>query len=186
MLQARSQSMAISSTSSRMSSATAIDGCVSFIWIANSTQGTLSKIDTNLLTERGRYVTRPDAAGNPSRTSVSLTGDVVVADPNGGVTKIHALAERCAESNGTPGIQSATDAKFLAWGEEECVAWYTPMAYFSQRPVAWTQGEFDAATCSFSGQKVWMAGMNTPGTVDILRLDGDSGAIEATVPATDA
>ena len=35
MSQARSQSMAISSTSRRMSSATAIDGCVSFIWIAN-------------------------------------------------------------------------------------------------------------------------------------------------------
>ena len=35
MLQARSHSMVISSTSRRMSSATAIDGCVSFIWIAN-------------------------------------------------------------------------------------------------------------------------------------------------------
>ena len=35
MPQARSQSMAISSTSRRMSSATAIDGCVSFIWTAN-------------------------------------------------------------------------------------------------------------------------------------------------------
>ena len=159
---------------------------LSFIWIANSTQGTLSKIDTNSLKERGRYVARPDVAGNPSRTSVSLTGDVVVANRNGGVTKIYALTERCAESNGTPGIQSATDAKFLAWGEEECVAWYTPMAYFSQRPVAWTPGEFDAETCSFSGQKVWTAGMNTPGTVDILRLDGDSGAIEAKVTVTDA
>ena len=35
MLQARSQSIAISSTSSRISSATAIEGCVSFSWTAN-------------------------------------------------------------------------------------------------------------------------------------------------------
>lgn len=144
------------------------------------------KIDTVELKERGRYIVRPDAAGNPSRTSVNLAGDVVVANRNGGLTKIHALPERCAESNGAPGLQTASDAEFLAWGVEECIAWYTPMTYFSQRPVAWTQGSFDAATCSFSDQKVWTAGMNTPGTLDILRLNGDTGAIEATVTVTDA
>ncbi|HEY0132579.1 MAG TPA: hypothetical protein VGB85_00830 [Nannocystis sp.] len=159
---------------------------LSFIWIANSTQGTISKIDTVALKERGRYVARPDAAGNPSRTSVNLAGDVVVANRNGGLTKVYALAERCAESNGAPGIQTANDANFLKWGEEECVAWHTPMEYFSQRPVAWTQGSFDKATCEFSGQKVWTAGMNIPGTVDFLRLDGDTGAVEAKVTVTDA
>lgn len=154
---------------------------LSFIWIANSTQGTISKIDTMSLQERGRYIVRPDAAGNPSRTSVNLAGDVAVANRNGGITKIYALAERCAESNGTPGIQTASDAEFLAWGEEECVAWHTPMQYFSQRPVAWTQGDYDPVTCRYSAQKLWTAGMNTQGTVDILRLDGDTGAVEATV-----
>jgi len=159
---------------------------LSFIWIANSTQGTLSKIDTVLLMERGRYVARPDSAGNPSRTSVNLSGDVVVANRNGGITKFYALAERCVDNNGTPGIQTAEDAKVLPWGVEECVAWHTPMDYFSQRPVAWTQGSFDETTCAFSQQKVWTAGLNTPGTVEILRLDGDTGAIEAKVIVTDA
>ena len=159
---------------------------LSFIWIANSTQGTISKIDTVTLKERGRYVARPDAAGNPSRTSVNLAGDVVVANRNGGLTKIYALPERCAESNGTPGLQTATDAQHLPWGIEECIAWHTPMTYFSQRPVAWTPGTFDATTCRFAEQKIWTAGLNTPGTIDILRLDGDTGAIEATITITDA
>ncbi|MCH9682243.1 MAG: hypothetical protein K0V04_12465 [Deltaproteobacteria bacterium] len=35
-----------------------------------------------------------------------------------------------------------------SWGNEECMAWHTPMVYSSQRPVAWTQGEFDTAACS--------------------------------------
>ncbi len=146
----------------------------------------MSKIDTTSLKERGRYIVRPDAAGNPSRTSVDLAGDVVVANRNGGLTKIYALAERCAESNGVPGIQTASDAAYLPWGVEECIAWYTPMEYLSQRPVAWTRGSFDAQTCRYFGQKVWTAGMNTPGTVDFLRLDGETGAIEAKVTVTDA
>ena len=154
---------------------------LSYIWIANSTEGTISKIDTLALQERGRYIVRPDAAGNPSRTSVNLAGDVAVANRNGGITKIHALAERCAESNGTPGIQTAEGPEFLPWGVEECVAWHTPMDYASQRPVAWTQGTFAPETCSFRGQKLWTAGLNTPGTIDILRLDGDTGAVEAIV-----
>lgn len=159
---------------------------LSYIWIANSTEGTVSKIDTMTLQERGRYVVRPDAAGNPSRTSVDLSGDVAVANRNGGVTKVYALPERCAESNGTPGIQTAKGPEFLPWGEEECVAWYTPMDYVSQRPVAWTRGTFDARTCSFRGQKLWTAGMNIPGTIDIIRLDGDTGAIEALITIPDA
>jgi hypothetical protein len=157
---------------------------LSFIWIANSTQGTISKIDTALLRERGRYIVRPDALGDPSRTSVNLEGDVAVANRNGGITKLYALPERCADTNGAPGIQTATDEQFLAWGEEECVAWHTPMDYLSQRPVAWTQGVLDLETCTYTQQKLWTAGLNTPGTVDILRLDGDSGAIEASVTVT--
>ncbi len=51
----------------------------SYIWIANSAQNTISKIDTQTLVELGRYLVRPDGLGNPSRTSVNLSGDVVTA-----------------------------------------------------------------------------------------------------------
>jgi len=76
----------------------------SFIWIANSGQGTVSKINTQTLVEEGRYIVRPDSAGNPSRTSVSLSGNVAVANRSGGVIKIFAEIESCQESNGMPGI----------------------------------------------------------------------------------
>lgn len=165
------------------------DGCgpqngelgLSYIWIANSTEGTISKIDTVDMVERGRYIVRPDSAGNPSRTSVNLDGDVAVANRNGGITKIYALAERCEDTNDTPGIQTASSAEFLAWGEEECIAWHTPMDYASQRPVAWTHGVFNKETCRREQQKLWTSGSNTPGVVDILRLDGDTGEVEASV-----
>src|SRR5688572_1625164 len=58
------------------------DPLYSYIWIANSSEGTVSKIDTVSLVEVGRYRTHPDF-GDPSRTSVSLNGDVAVANRNG-------------------------------------------------------------------------------------------------------
>src|SRR5262245_1393261 len=42
----------------------------SYIWVANAGQSTISKINTQTMVEEGRYITRPDSAGNPSRTSV--------------------------------------------------------------------------------------------------------------------
>ena len=70
---------------------------LSFIWIANSGEGTVSKINTMTGVEEGRYDSSPQVGGNPSRTSVNLLGDVAVSnrDP-GGVTKIAAVKERCA------------------------------------------------------------------------------------------
>src|SRR5690349_5086458 len=60
----------------------------SYLFVSNSTEATLSKINTRTLTEEGRYRTRPDGSGNPSRTSVSIDGKaVVVANRMGGVTK---------------------------------------------------------------------------------------------------
>jgi hypothetical protein len=148
----------------------------SYLWAANSTQGTISKIDTQSVTEVGRFVVRPDSNGSPSRTSVNLEGDVAVANRSGGVTKIYALEDRCNESNGTPGIQTSTDANFLPWGEEECVAWYSPFAYASQRPVAWTQGEFNVNTCRYENANLWTSGTNG-GSTDVLLLDGEDGAV---------
>jgi hypothetical protein len=37
----------------------------SYIWIANSTQGTVTKLNTETMVEEGRYLTRADAGGSP-------------------------------------------------------------------------------------------------------------------------
>nr|WP_293179081.1 hypothetical protein [Nannocystis sp.] len=156
---------------------------VSYIWIANSSQGTISKIDTQTLQEKGRYIVRPDSAGSPSRTSVNLTGDVAVANRSGGMAKVYARVDNCVESNGMPGIQTSVDSNVLPWGVEECVAWYTPFNYVSQRPAAWTPGTFNKNTCAWENQKVWTSGASEgqfPG-VDVVRLNGTTGAVEDTV-----
>jgi hypothetical protein len=158
------------------------DGTHSYIWIANSPQGSVSKINTQTMIEEGRYIVRPDAAGSPSRTSVSLTGNVGVANRNGGVTKIYSNPDDCPETNGMAGLQTSTGgADLLPWGTEECVAWYTPLAYSSNRPMAWTQGEFDEGACTYVNEKLWTAGANGAGTTQVLLLDGDTGVVEQTI-----
>lgn len=157
----------------------------SYIWIANSSQSSVSKINTRTMVEEGRYLTR-DTPGNPSRTSVSVEGRAVaVANRFGGVVKIWARPEDCS------GASTSTGAGDIRpWGTDDCVAWYTPFPQASsQRPVAWTTGVLDEATCEWQDQKIWTAegrGGNNPGMcsddrVYVHRLDGETGAIEDTV-----
>jgi hypothetical protein len=147
----------------------------SYLWAANSSQSTISKIDTKTVTEVGRYITRPDQNGDPSRTSVSLSGHVAVANRSGGVTKVYADEQFCDESNGTPGIQTSDSNQFLPWGEEECIAWHKPMQYISQRPIAWGAGNFNDGSCYWEDEDLWTAA--TQGQViDVYLLDGDDGA----------
>jgi len=147
----------------------------SFLWAANSSQGTISKIDTHTVTEIGRYIVRPDSNGSPSRTSVSLSGHVAVANRSGGVTKIYADEQFCQESNGTPGIQTSNSNAYLPWGEEECIAWHVPMNYESQRPIAWGAGEM-IGDCTFGEEELWTSGTNNDGAIDIYVLDGEDGS----------
>ncbi|MBC8071847.1 MAG: hypothetical protein IAG13_26205, partial [Deltaproteobacteria bacterium] len=98
----------------------------SYIWVANSGEGTMSKIDTRTLEEKGRFIVRPDSAGNPSRTSVNLSGDVAIANRAGGLTKVSAVEERCVDTNGDGVITTSTTNVPLPWGSDECVLWHTP------------------------------------------------------------
>jgi hypothetical protein len=149
----------------------------SYIWVANSTQGTISKINTETLVEEGRYQTRPDTSGSPSRTSVSLTGNVAVANRSGGLTKFYANPDDCSGPNTSTG-----PADIVQWGDEDCMAWHTPMAYISQRPVAWTQGVFNKAACAIEDEKVWTSGSTNGSDVQVVLVDGDTGVIEETIP----
>ncbi|MBL8948961.1 MAG: hypothetical protein JNK45_37665 [Myxococcales bacterium] len=146
----------------------------SYIWIANSNESTVSKINTETLIEEGRYLTRPDSAGNPSRTSVNLNGDAVIANRSGGITMIFARHDDCLGQNTSTG-----PADVKPW-PDDCVGWHTPMAYASQRPVAWSKGTYNAATCRYDDAKVWTSGAN--GSIDVLLVDGETGVVEQTIP----
>jgi hypothetical protein len=173
-------------------------GCeLAYIWIANAEEGTVSKINVRTLEEEGRYITRPDGNGNPSRTSVNLAGDVAVANRHGGLTKIYAEEGDCLDTNGMPGIQTSTGPdNVLPWGVEECVAWHTEFPTSNQRPVAWIAGAVTPGTCDSMDQKVWTVssetlglgpGLGGAGGVRVSLVDGDTGMVddEIIVPAAD-
>jgi len=158
----------------------------SYIWIANTNNSTLSKINTQTMVEEGRYRTRQDQFGSPSRTSVSISGrGVVVANRSGGVTKVLARHEDCDPlKNGQPGLQTSSGKDdVLPWDQDDCVAWYTPFPYTTQRPVAWMAGALNPVTCAYEGEKVWTGGCNENGDqwVWVNRLNGDTGAIEDSI-----
>jgi hypothetical protein len=150
---------------------------LSYIWIANSQQGTISKIDTVTMVEEGRYQAKP-ANGDPSRTSVNLNGDVAVANRNGGVAKFWANTADCVDADGNGSIETSTGpGDVLPWNEDECLAWYTDFICGSNRPVAWTRGEWSAAACSYTDAKVW-----TVCDTNVMLLDGETGVVEETIP----
>ncbi|KIG13321.1 Methionine ABC transporter ATP-binding protein [Enhygromyxa salina] len=157
----------------------------SYIWIANSSQGTMTKLNTDTMVEEGRYYMRPDGAGSPSRTTVSLSGNVAISarTSGGGVTKFWADIADCEESNGMPGIQTSSGANdILAWDMEECRAWHQPFVgknYTSNRPMAWAPGELNEGTCLYENEKLWTSGSN--GQTEVLLLDGETGEIEETI-----
>jgi streptogramin lyase len=151
----------------------------SYLWAANSSQSTISKIDTQTVTEVGRFYTEEAAAGSPSRTSVNSSGDVAVANRNSGVTKFFADVEDCADTNGVPGIQTSDSNIPLAWDEEECRAWHQEFNYYTQRPVAWVPGEQNPVTCEWEEQKLWISGIVASGAQPEIRLlNGDTGETE--------
>ncbi|MCY1058241.1 hypothetical protein [Nannocystis sp. SCPEA4] len=150
----------------------------SHIWISNSPEGTVSKIDTLTLTEVGRYRTGANLT-DPSRTSVNLKGDVAVTNRDGSITKIGAIDEHCKDTNGVPGIQTSTgplDVK--AWGQDDCVLWNTPLLT-AARPAAWTSGDKVDPNdpCSeLVDEKVWTSAP-TGNDAFVYLLDGETGAI---------
>jgi len=165
----------------------------SYLWVANSGENTVSKVDTINIKEVGRYRVQPPniPGGSPSRTSVNLRGDMAVANrcnlqepvPMGcaGVTKIAARVEDCIDKNGDGMITTSTGpADVKNWDQDECVLWHTPFQARSNRPVAWTAGVLNPDTCLHDDIKLWTAtskdGDNN--AVKVYLLNGDDGSIE--------
>jgi hypothetical protein len=166
----------------------------SFIWIANSAEGTVSKIDTRTMMELGRYKTSAMGLGLPSRTSVNGFGDVAVANrgnavgymggDGGGVTKIAASTDHCVDKNNDGKIDTSSGAMDVKpWGKDECVVWNTPINHFSNRPVAWAPPPSPDAQ-----PMLWTSGASDCSagacTIDVYRLKGDDGSIDAMVNIT--
>jgi len=155
----------------------------SFIWIANTGEGTLSKVCTSTGIEVARYYTSPaEAGGDPSRTSVNLHGDMVVTnrDPTSGpssVTKFAAAMKDCVDRNSNGAIETSVGPDDVKpWGQDECMVWNTPLSNgmaIGARATAW-DGEEDRETGA--GGHVYIGAMVNK---TVYRLDGETGAILA-------
>jgi len=97
------------------------------IWIANSAEGTVTKIDTRTRLETGRYRTGWSGGGDsPSRTTVNPHGDVVVANRGAGGEATKYLASDCADRDGDGLVETSTGAADVhAFQSDECWAWTT-------------------------------------------------------------
>jgi streptogramin lyase len=131
---------------------------LSLIWIANSGENTVSRLDTATGQELGRYYT----CSNPSRTSVDLNGDVWVAcRGDGGVAKILRHESECQDKNGNGVIDTSKDldesgtisaTELLPDGQDECVKFVVYPGGSCQRAAgvdsenhAWV-GDWDSGT----------------------------------------
>jgi hypothetical protein len=169
------------------------DVAFSIIWIANSTEGTVSKVDTVTAVELARYATGPGPANpDPSRTSVNLFGDVAVANRSGSVVKIAADIDDCVDFNQDGVITTSQGPDdVLEWGTDECVLWYHEVGFAGAggnqggpRAIAWDAGEDGPGGCP-TNPKLWVGWRDQPEpAVKIRRLDGETGELlgEVDVP----
>ena len=101
-----------------------------FIWIANSGENTVSKLNTDTGREVGRY-RMPSGTSSPSRTAVDLDGNVWVGLRGGGSAVKIALAEAdCIDRNNNGQIETSRDnnnngridgGELLNTGADECL-----------------------------------------------------------------
>lgn len=164
----------------------------SYLWVANTDQGSISKVNTMTLVEEARYWSDPQMSGlaNPSRTSVSIDGHFVVVSnrDSGYVTKVAANVLDCIDKNDNGVIDTSPNKDtLLPFAEEECIIWSTQVSMpFSvgsgPRATAWSGGQFNPATCKYEKQKVWIGWLTGPGQATLARLNGETGAVEAMVP----
>jgi DNA-binding beta-propeller fold protein YncE len=126
-----------------------------FIWVPNSNEGTVSKIDTRTGREIARYRTGPASRnGNPSRTTIDLNGNCWVGNRRTGtVVKIglfeggqymdrnyNGIIETSSDLNGDGQI---TGDEMLPWANDECVIYEVMLIPGSEK--TYIPGQFQGA-----------------------------------------
>lgn len=98
-----------------------------FIWIANSGEGTVSKLNTKTGCEMARY----SVCSDPSRTAVDLNGNgIITCRGDGKVAKVSIFEQDCIDKNQNGKIDTSKDkngdckiTQDEMVGGDECVLW---------------------------------------------------------------
>jgi streptogramin lyase len=161
------------------------------IWVANSADGTVSKIDTRTLAEVGRYYTHPGGKADPSRTTVGLNGDVVVANRSSydgnRASAVHIAGDKsqCIDRNANGKIDTSENGTPMAWADgqpnnptDECILWFTKLTPNSlPRAAGFNAGLGETDTVVYIGMY---------GTRELVRLNAKTGAIMKTISVAPA
>jgi len=145
-----------------------------FIWIANSGENTLSKLDTITGSEIARY----RVCSDPSRTAVDLNGDCwVVCRGDGKTTKVRNSTENCVDKNANGVVDTSKDAngdgviqteEMLPLDEDECV----------QFTVQFPEDNIIRAAGVDKDNHAWVGLWNAQ---QLLRLEPENGAVVQTI-----
>jgi len=171
-----------------------------YIWIANTGEHTVSKVNVETFVEEGRYLLDsgvPGAQGgnfgtDPSRTSVNLQGDAFVGSRGGSaLTRVSVLGEDCPDTNGDGVVTTSTDATFLPWGQDDCVMWQTQLSGKIRGVAAQDiPGETTiepqpdgppAITTTASEHYVWVGSNNDGSSSQLWKIDVSTGNILITM-----
>lgn len=176
-----------------------------YIWVPNSNESTVSKLDTRTGRELARYRTGPEKLNdlplnhNPSRTTIDQQGNCWVANrQTGSAVKIGLLENgQYRDRNGDGIIQTSRDTnndgditgdELLPWGMDECVLFeivlipnkegtFTPGTYEGgYADDNWNPGPRGVAVDA--NGNVWLG---TYGTQKFYHVDGITGRILKTV-----
>jgi hypothetical protein len=169
-----------------------------FIWVPNSNEGTVSKIDTRTGRELARYRTGSRADGSPSRSTIDQQGNCWLANRvTGTAVKVglfesgqyvdrnnNGLIETSQDLNGDGNI---TGDELLPWGQDECVLVevvlipgkegpYVPGTFTEYANDNWNPGPRGVAVDALGN--VWLG---TYGTKKFYYVESSTGAVLKTI-----
>lgn len=148
------------------------------VWVANSAEGTVSRIDAIAAVETARYRT---GGSEPSRVAVDYLGDAWVAnrtfDGISTVVKIAGRRERCVDGDGD-GLETSTGPEdVLPFGEDECLLLDVPVGGVGGVARALAI-DGDRGLDGASGGNAWV-GLHD--AQEVVVVDGLSGEIRARI-----
>ncbi len=170
------------------------DVVTSTLWVPNTADGTLSRIDAGEARETARYFTADPlaAAAEPTRVAVDWSGDVWVANRafggQGSVTKIAGTLERCVDRDDDGVIATSSGpGDILPFGSDECVLLHVPVG---SPAGAGADGSVPRALAidgdrgldGASGGNAWVG---LYGEQAVVELDGITGAVRRRVELGD-
>ena len=151
------------------------------VWVANTDEGTVSRIDARDAVEVARYRVG-EGTVYPERVAVDYVGDAwILSEAAAGgteLTKIAGSDERCRDADTDGVVTSAGPEDVLSFGEDDCVVLHVPVASAGPGSLA-----IDGTRVrdGFQGGHPWVG----LASGELVQVDGRDGAVIRSVELED-